>query len=247
MAKRVCIVVSFALIFGLLSVAGAQAPHTICEVQEYDSNGLSPLEGQLVTVSGAVTLPPGTLVPLYTSFYIEADGCGVNIFSFDPMQVTPALGDSVEVTGVVEEYVSTYGATTEIFVGSSADMGIVSTGNPEPAAADMGIAAMQVEDNEGRLIRTVGRVHDTDHDSFIDLTDGSSVLRVDRFHNESVSFATYSTGDSLRITGILLQRDADAPWLEGYGLYPRFQEDIEELPSTSVSPTSWGRVKSLYR
>ena len=246
MAKGVCVVASIAVIFGFLSVSGGQVPHTICEVQEYDSNGLSPLEGQLVTVRGAVTLPPGSLAPVFTSFYIEADGCGVNVFSFDPIQVTLALGDSVEVTGVVEEYGATSGLTTEIVVGDFTDVEIVSTGNPEPLPADVGIAAMQVEDNEGRLLRTVGRVHDTDHDTFIDLTDGSAVLRVDRFYNESVSFAIYSGGDSLRITGILFQRDADAPWLEGYELYPRFEEDIEQLHSTSVSPTSWGHIKAEY-
>jgi hypothetical protein len=111
----------------------------------------------------------------------------------------------------------------------------------------MGIAAMQIEDNEGRLLRAVGVVSDTDHDSFMDLTDGADVLRVDRSNNEGVSFAAYSVGDSLRITGLLFQHDPDAPWLEGYELFPRFQDDIEQLSSTAVSPISWGSIKALYR
>jgi hypothetical protein len=246
--KKVWLATSIVLVFGFLSVTRAQVTHTICDVQEYDGNGFSPLVGQSVTVSGAVTFPPGILNPLFTSFYIEADGCGVSLFSFESLPATPALGDSVEVTGSVEEYVSaTIGATTEIFFDFSADVEIVSTGNAEPLPADMGVAAMQVEDNEGRLLRTVGIVDATDHDSFIDLRDGSAVLRVNRFYNESVSFAVYEVGDSLRITGILFQRDADAPYLDGYELFPRFQEDIEPLHSTSVNPTSWGRVKTLYR
>ena len=248
MRKRVWFVTLIALSLVSFSVAWAQVTHTICEVQEYDSNGYSPLQGHSVTVRGAVTLPPGTLYPNFTSFYIEADECGVSVFSFDLFPVTLALGDSVEVTGDVQEYVSALsGATTEISVASFADMEIVCTGNPEPLPADMGIAAMQVEDNEGRLLRTTGIVADTNHESFMDLTDGSGVLRVERFSDESVSFATYGVGDSLRITGILVQRDVDMPWLEGYELFPRFQEDIEKFPPTAVSPTSWGRVKALHR
>jgi hypothetical protein len=228
----------------------AQVASTICEVQEYDINGLSPLVGEMVTVGGAVTFPPGYLVPLYTAFYIGADACGVHVFSFDQFPDGLELGDSVEVTGTVEEYITpTRGATTEIAVVRFADVEIVSTGNPEPVPSDMGIAEMQVEDNEGRLLRTAGVVArmDYDRDTFMDLTDGIDTVRVYRRLNESVSFVDYFPGDTLRVTGILYQSDPTSPWLEGYWLIPRFQEDIEQLHSTAVRPTSWGRVKVRHR
>jgi predicted extracellular nuclease len=247
MTNRVWLVALAALSLASLSMAWAPVTNTICEVQEYDSNGFSPFEGMVVSVRGAVTLQPGALIPTYTSFYIEADECGVNVFSFDRLPAPVALGDTVQVAGEVVEYIgASGGATTEIYVTNMANLSIVSVGNPEPLPVDMGIAAMQVEDNEGRLLRTAGLVADTDQDSFIDLTDGSAVLRVTRSNNASVSFAIYSVGNSLRITGILLQHDADAPYLEGYELFPRFQEDIEGYPA-AVSPTSWGRVKAVYR
>jgi hypothetical protein len=226
----------------------AQASHTICDVQEYDSNGLSPLVSQSVTVRGAVTMCPGHLVPLYTMFHIEADGCGVRCFSFETFPVELALGDSLEVEGVVEEYITaTAGATTEIVVTSFSDVTVISTGNPEPQPVDMDIAGIQVEDNEGRLLRTTGMVADTDGYTFMDITDGVATLRVNRSYNDSVSFAAYEVGDTLRVTGILAQYDLTSPYLEGYELIPRLQRDIEPWHSTAVCPTSWGQIKALYR
>jgi hypothetical protein len=229
-------------------LALGQVSHTICDVQQYDSQGLSPLSGQVVTVRGAVTFPPGYLVPTYTSFYIEEDHCGVSVFSFELLPSGLALGDSVEVTGIVEEYVTvTSGASTEIMFAYSTDVEVVSTGNPASAPADMSIAAMQVEAHEGRLLRTVGIVIDTDHDLFMDLTDGSDTLRIFRSFNESVSFTAYGVDDTLRVTGVLHQHDPDSPWLDGYQLIPRFQDDIERWHVTALSPTCWGRIKALYR
>lgn len=62
-----------------------------------------------------------------------------------------------------------------------------------------------------------------------------------------VSFAAYDVGDTLRVTGILLQRDLTPPFLGGYELVPRFQHDIEPRHATAAWPTSWGRVKALHR
>jgi hypothetical protein len=237
--------VAFLLLVCPLLAVG-QVSHTICEVQEYDNQGLSPLENQTVTVQGAVTMCPGHLYPLYTSFYIEADSCGVNVFSFEQFASELALGDSVEVHGTVEEYITVTGAVTEIVVASISDAEVVSTGNPEPQPADMDIPSIQVEDNEGRLLRAVGTVVDTDHHSFMDITDGGATLRICRCSNDSVSFAAYEVGDTLRVAGILSQYDLSLPYLEGYELIPRYQRDIEWWHATAVHPTSWGKIKATW-
>ena len=117
-ACGVALVVALAML-AAAPIAGLAV--TICDVQEYDAMGLSPLEGQTVTVQGVVTVDPGVFQPLYTSFFIELDGCGINVFHFDPGIVTATVGDTIEVTGSVTEYQSSgtgAGSTTEIEMSS---------------------------------------------------------------------------------------------------------------------------------
>jgi hypothetical protein len=229
--------------------ARAQTRETICEVQDYDAQGLSPLQGQVVTVAGGVTFPPGYVAPYYTSFYIERDNCGVNVFGYELLSGPPALGDSVVVTGVVEEYISSSGAgaTTQIVIAEQGDVEIISTANPAPEPTDMDLASIQVEDNEGRLLRALGVVVETNYDWLLELSDGFTTLSIYRAFNDSVSFASYDIGDTLRITGILFQYDRSPPYLEGYELVPRFQSDIVRWEGTPVHGSSWGRIKALYR
>ena len=47
-------VLFFVLVCPLLALG--QVSHTICDVQEYDDQGFSPLDGQVVAVQGVVTL-----------------------------------------------------------------------------------------------------------------------------------------------------------------------------------------------
>ena len=239
-------VVCFVLLCPLLALG--QVTHTICDVQAYDAQGFSPLQGDLVAVQGVVTLPPGHHIPMYTFVAIEADDCGVGVFCFDSFAVEPALGDSLYVLGSVEEYVAAGGdgAFTEIFVDNPSYAVVVSSGNPEPVAVEMDCEGIQVEDNEGRLLKTVGAVSATDNSSFIDITDQTGTLRVSRYANETVSFAAYQVGDTLSVTGILFQRDPDSPFLEGYELFPRFQTDIERSYAASVHPTYWGDIKARH-
>ena len=94
----------------LPALCTSQTHYSICELQAYDEDGLSPHRGEFVVSRGAVTFPPGYLNPMYTSFYIENGGCGVNVFCFDPLPFTLSLGDSVEVVGDLVEYISGTGA-----------------------------------------------------------------------------------------------------------------------------------------
>ena len=113
------------LALAALMAAGVGSAHatTICEVQEYDDMGFSPLAGQIVTVRGKLTFPPGLLVAQYTSIYLESDDCGLNVFvpvDWTTLPYAFALGDSFQITGEVEEYISDTtgaGAVTEIVVG----------------------------------------------------------------------------------------------------------------------------------
>ena len=231
------------------SCAAGQVTHTICDVQQYDAGGLSPLVDQEVAVGGIVTVPPGVFQAYLTSFFIESGGCGVNVFCFDPLTSGVVLGDSVVVTGVVGEYISSStgaGATTEIVLGTLADIDVIQTGNPEPEPEDLDIPSLAVEANEGRLLRTVGWVSRLELPYAMYIEDGRGELQVYRACAD-VSFHMYDEGDTLRVTGILMQYDRTAPFFDGYELSPRSQDDIEEWTMTPTPRSSWGEIKSLFR
>ena len=244
------LVTAIMLVVSTFGLAAGQVPRSICDVQEYDSEGLSPLTGELVTVRGVVTFPPGYIHPQYASFFVQQEDCGVNVFCFEQPSFSLALGDSVEVSGQVEEYISAAsgaGATTEIFMSSPNDIRLLSSGHAEPDPTEMGNAAIQNEENEGRLLRATGIVSSNNFDYSMYLFDGESTLHIYRSYNDAVSFLEYMPGDTLCVTGVLTQYDRSAPYFDGYELVPRFQRDIERWQMTAVTKASWGAIKALYR
>jgi hypothetical protein len=115
---------------------------TICEIQEFDENGFSPLVGDTVFVAGFVTIgslpavadpsdPNATAPSDRIGIWVqEPGGCGVNVYSFlstDPLEYATyfadvreygiQLNDFVQICGRVTEYVSSTsgsGAVTEV-------------------------------------------------------------------------------------------------------------------------------------
>jgi hypothetical protein len=221
----------------LVAAAGAWAV-TICEVQEYDAVGYSPLNLSTVTVRGVVTVPPGVFQPQYTSMYIQAADCGVNVFCFTPLGSSLALGDSVQVTGQVEEYVSGSGAgaTTEIFCDSVDRIVLLSSGHPVPEPAFLPIADIAVEAGEGRFVRAYGIVLENDLTNIMYLGDDTGYIQVYRNNNANVSFGSFRSGDTLAVTGVVLQYDRTSPYFDGYELVPRYQSDLAEggIPDTTA-------------
>jgi len=244
---RLITVLVVTLVF--IGAASAGSRTTICDVQEYDAQGLSPLVDQWVSVRGVVTCPPGYFHPLFTCFYIESSGCGVNVFGFDPPSVAIALGDSVEVFGQVAEYISSAtgaGATTEILV-SPSGIDVLSSGHGVPIPTEMTCAEVNSEENEGRLLRTSGRVVDMQQPYSVYIDDGTDVVEVYRGNPDSVSLAGIDYGDSLCVVGVLSQYDPTPPFLDWYELMPRTNRDIEECAATAVQAKSWSSIKALYR
>ena len=222
---------------------------SICDVQEYDDQGLSPLVGQWVTLRGSVTCPPGYFQPYYGSFFIESGGCGVNVFSYEWPPMDLALGDSVEVSGQVVEYISSTtgaGATTEIFT-SESGVSLLSTGHPAPVPTELTCVDVNREENEGRLLCTSGVVVDLELPYSFYIDDGTDVVEVYRGAPDSVDFSWVNYGDRLCVTGVLGQYDRTPPYLEAYELMPRTSRDVTECLPVAVREMSWGTVKSLYR
>lgn len=222
----------------VLAAAATAGALTVCDVQAYDAVGFSPLNGSSVTVRGVVTVPPGIFQPQYTSMYVQGGDCGVNVFCFTPLGSALAVGDSVRVTGQVEEYVSGSGAgaTTEIFCDSADRIVRLSTGNPAPEPAFLPIEDIAVEACEGRFVRAYGVVLENDLSNTMYLGDDSGYIQVYRNYNNNVSFTSYRSGDTLTVTGVVLQYDRTSPYFDGYELVPRYQSDIVEggIPDTTA-------------
>ena len=221
----------------LAAAAGAGAV-TICDVQASDAVGFSVLNGSSVTVRGVVTVPPAVFQPQYTSMYIQADDCGVNVFCFTPLGSALALGDSVQVTGQVEEYVSPAGAgaTTEMFCDSPDRIVLLSSGHPVPEPAALSIEDIAVEEGEGRFVRAYGVILENDLTSTMYLGDDTGFIQIYRNNNNNVSFATFRSGDTLSVSGVVLQYDRTSPYFDGYELVPRYQSDlvVGGIPDTTA-------------
>jgi hypothetical protein len=199
---------------------------SICEVQEYDEKGYSPLLGQTVTVIGFITVPKGVFQAQYNSIYIQGlDGCGVNVFSYDPPSPNPGLGDLVRATGEVQEYVSgTAGATTELFVASPTSEVLLSPLYPEPEAAVFQTGKIGSEENEGKLIATEGAIVSANDFGFY-VNDGSGGVQVYQNYTD-IDYTQFRVGMYVKVQGVILQYDRTLPFFEGYELVPRWDSDI---------------------
>ena len=225
----------------------------ISSIQEYDENGYSPLWGQEATVIGLTTVPPGIFQPDRTSMYVQdLGGWGLNIYSSDLMTYPALEGDLVKASGLVVEYRSIdsddpwstpAGSTTEI---SNSVISVVARGFDiiEPTVLPTGDVGD--ESLEGTLVRSSGVVVSVEGFSFY-IDDGTGACQV--YQNFSdLDFAEYAVGDSVRVTGVVLQYDYTEPYFGGYELAPRYDTDLVTLSahySDNASVTTSTRVLNI--
>jgi hypothetical protein len=193
-----------------------------------------------VTVTGVVTCPPGIFVTSQTSYFargIDNDPCGVNLFTFGMSQIPIELGDTVTVTGTVEEYVlpGGDGSVTEITY-SEGGLGGVLAGDTlyvEPEVMLTGDVGTEI--NEGRLVRVTGKVTGRDGSREITVNDGSgeiTVFDMARAFESDPSWNYLVMGDPVTITGIVSQAGPGPPYLTGYSIWPRSPDPPYEDVST---------------
>jgi hypothetical protein len=242
-----------AIALSLIVEACVAQTHTICEVQAYNAQGLSPLftsPPTVVTVKGVVTLPPGYIQPTRINMYIELDGCGVNVYSgaVTPAALGLALGDTVLVTGTVIEYISGSGAgaTTEIEMTAAEDVELIAHG-PAPEPTYFNLQEAGSEEHEGRLIRTIGVIRETNYDwrMYIEQPWSGAEIQIYQGNNDSTDFSGFDIGDTLDVTGVVMQYDTTPPYFDGWELVPRFQTDIKLAVPPEPGPPAYFPNASL--
>ncbi len=208
------------------------------EIQAYDEVGLSPLEGERAVAVGFVTVPPGVFQSGKTSIYIQdLDGYGINIFEYDLLSDPPFEGDLIEVVGEVVEYISSsgQGATTEITGSNDVPFSLTvhARGFDAIQPAVMRTGDISDEALEGTLITTSGVIMSLEGFA-IYIDDGSGSVQVYQNFTD-LDFSKYAFGDSISVTGVLLQYDYSSPFFSGYELAPRYESDLEIMEAHYVA------------
>ncbi len=81
------------------------------------------------------------------------------------------------------------------------------------------------------------------------LGDNTGYIQVYRNNNNNISFLSYRTGDTLSVTGVVLQYDRTSPYFDGYELVPRYQSDlvvggVPDTTAPSYAPAARMEVES---
>lgn len=204
-----------------------------------DPSGDSPLLGQEVTITGIIT---GESYAFGSTYYVQdAPGAWNGILVYDPGNDN-AEGDSVTITGTVDEY---YGVT-EIADVTSFEIHSHFAVLPEPAVVTTGMIATgsdSAEAYEGVLVQIAGAITVTNDDlgnGEWEIDDGSGPCRVD----DAADYYYYpEVGDELAcITGVLHYSYND------FKLEPRLTRDIVEAgPYTSLQWIQQVRMSDLMR
>ncbi len=200
--------------------------------------------GDTVTVAGIVTTPSWS--PGYTSYQIQDATGGLNLFFYNSY-VALALGDSVNVTGRVEDY----NGLREIIALTAADIVLIDGGHELPLSQPMTVSALKSDpeafESELIVIENMTIVSGTwpasDASATIVVSDdgvNTIDLRIDS--DTDIDGSTAPTG-AFVLTGVLSQYDGTAPYDAGYQIMPRSLADIGD-PPTGVSTFTEARADS---
>ncbi len=191
---------------------------TISDIQfTVDPSGDSPLEGQIVTITGIVTAT-GYYNDGENYFFISENDGGAwsGIYIYHP-DTGVQIGDNVEVTGTVSEY---YGFTEII----SASISVISSGNPLPLPTEISTNDLSNEEMYESVLVTINNISVTELPNqygewYVD--DGSGECQID---NGIFTYSSPYFGECFSsITGIVDYS------FSNYGLHPRSSNDIKHL------------------
>jgi hypothetical protein len=211
------------------SVAPAATP--IAEVKEIDSGGLPVMFGQEVTVAGVVTAGSGTFSSDDLDIYIQDRTGGINVYLRGAGLLVFETGDSVEVTGYVDQAgIRPLRGNTRVTLGDETGIQVLGAGTvPEPlliTGEDLSRQAEPpLEPYEGLLVRIEGVTFDTGdwpgagEDAEIEGNDGTEVFKF-RIDEDTGIGGSPEPRLPVIMTGVVVQ-NSGYPYLSRYFLWPR--------------------------
>jgi hypothetical protein len=218
----------------LAAVAAQAAVVPIEEVKEVSRYGDLVLFGQRVTVGGIVTVGSGIFNPLSATLdaYVQDETGGINIYTSNVKGITLAPGDSVVVTGVIDQgAIPPIAGMSRLKITSAADIEIRGSRLlPEPvrltAAELTAEAEPPLELYEGLLVRIEGvsitggtwpTTPGSDRDLTLSDGTGSFTMRIDK---DTDIDGTAEPAGPFIVVGVVVQ-NSNFPYLSGYGIWPR--------------------------
>jgi hypothetical protein len=220
--------VAVGLILGFVYLSAQPIPLSIYDIQfTTDPAGTSPHLGDSVITTGIVTGIYGN------NFFIEErpGGAWHGIYVYRSSTSTPALsvGDSVEVTGLVNEYNN----MTEIMATASGAVVVLASGLPLPDTTLITIPQLNMEDFEGSLVR-IDSVYFVESGTF-----SSTVYHIVSSNNVDTGLVyiksqTNIPGTSIP-TGFCDLIGNVAQWYSSMELWPRSTDDIIAYENLSPS------------
>lgn len=177
--------------------------------------------GEEVTTSGIVTVPPGTLSSQY--FYIQDETSGLQVYCYYKTFPILTIGDKISVSGTLSE------TNNERRLKMSSAEKIVIQNHTEPvtpveiAISDIG------EKNEGTLVKTAGIVTETSGDTFY-VGDGKSEIKVVINKSTGIEKPKMKKGDQVEVSGIVSQ------YKDEYRILPIEQDNVKIIASDDLLP-----------
>jgi len=188
-------------------------------------------EGTRVTVRGIVTTP--NFQSSNTEYGLQDPTAGIVIFHWGAPYVTLNVGDSVEVTGDLDDY----NGKLEIVPSGASDITVISSGNSLPAFQEISVATLITngEDYESELIRingasiTSGNWPTGGESVNLTISDDGGVSEVDmRIDSDMEIIGNPEPAAPFNVQGIAGQ-------FYNYQILPRYYADFS--PAEGVSPT----------
>ena len=225
----------------LLPFAVVAQVTAIKDIQETsDASGDSPMNGEIVTISGIVTAEFWGSSNNRTFFVQDADSAwsGIMVYNYDGWNTfdftgadgstvnSLALGDSVTVTGTVDEYNS---KTEIVDVTAVTIHGVADHLDPiDVLASAINTGSATAEQYEGVLVRVVDAVVDSADLGYGEwsVADTSGIVRLD---DVMAYYYTPADGDSLEeVVGVLDYS------FDNFKILPRLANDVVELGVTRI-------------
>jgi hypothetical protein len=198
----------------------------ISEVNEDDSNGEPVLLGQEVTIRGIATVATGTFSTADNDVFVQDATGGVNVVKIGSLVPALDLGDSVTVTGIVDQYfgLTRIGSPTITIEATGLDV-------PAPLLITTGDIGTNGEVYEGLLVRVEGAGiaggtwPPAGQDGTVTVDDGSGACTMFIDKDTDID-GTEEPSAQIDITGIVTQYDPSYPYHSGYRIVPRSTADL---------------------